>query len=496
MPSVRSLTENYRALRTRSMWSLLASDTAPETVACLQLLLFEAGERLPLSVFVDRLKLFLNELSVESIDNQQVQAKVNQWRVSGFIAIRYSAGQKDDPWVELTAAAHEAISFIASQGGNRTSPTESRLELLIHSIKKLVMDTDLNAKDRIARLKKEKERINEQIKQIKAGRLEVANDTEIKAQVYDLMEMLENLNGDFYRIRDRFRELSMKLHEDIMRNEGSVGGILGNFFTGYDAIANSDEGKTFNAFYDFLNSAEEMAQIDDSIDALQERSFWMQLTDRERRNVLNMRRNLNDRARETQAVMRLLAGSLKHLVQSSDYKQNRRMRELLADAKREALAARETFSYSSAVFELPQSTASIASSAALDLYDPETEATPEAMQMAQADMVDLQALARRVEAADINFPRLKRQLKDVLSHREVASIADVLGQYPAEQGLASVVGLMSLAVRFGAEIAPDRTEAVAWKDRFGTEVRAHLPMLLFTQETLKRLTESEASLAA
>lgn len=452
------------------MWSLLASDSAPETIVCLQTLLFEENHHLPVSVFVERLKLLLNELSAENIESAQVQAKLNAWRNAGYIAIRYMADASDEPVVELTAASYSAISFIAGQRTARTSPTESRLELVIHAIRKLATDTDQNAADRIARLEEDKKRID--------------------AQIEDLLAMLENLNGDFYRIRDRFRELSAKLHENIMRNEGTAGGILEDFFKGYDQIADSDEGKTFRAFYEFLSSAEAMAQIEEAVDALQERPFWEALvSDKARKDIVSIRRDLNARARETQNVMRLLAGSLKHLVQSRDFAKNRRMRDLIAQAKREALDAREAISVQDKVFYLPHSCVTISSSGVLELYDTETEATPVEMSLQGVPEVDLFALARRVQASDINYPRIKEQVRDVLTKRSVASVADVLAVYPAEQGLASIVGLVSLAIRYGVRGEDEAMESVCWHDRFGTEVKAHLPVLLFTQESLQRLKQ-------
>ena len=472
------------------MWSLLASDSAPETIVCLQTLLFEENHHLPVSVFVERLKLLLNELSAENIESAQVQAKLNAWRNAGYIAIRYMADASDEPVVELTAASYSAISFIAVQRTARTSPTESRLELVIHAIRKLATDTDQNAADRIARLEEDKKRIDAQIEAIREGRLEMASDMEIRAQIEDLLAMLENLNGDFYRIRDRFRELSAKLHENIMRNEGTAGGILEDFFKGYDQIADSDEGKTFRAFYEFLSSAEAMAQIEEAVDALQERPFWEALvSDKARKDIVSIRRDLNARARETQNVMRLLAGSLKHLVQSRDFAKNRRMRDLIAQAKREALDAREAISVQDKVFYLPHSCVTISSSGVLELYDTETEATPVEMSLQGVPEVDLFALARRVQASDINYPRIKEQVRDVLTKRSVASVADVLAVYPAEQGLASIVGLVSLAIRYGVRGEDEAMESVCWHDRFGTEVKAHLPVLLFTQESLQRLKQ-------
>lgn len=473
-------------MRLRPMWSLLASDNAPETIGYLQLLLYDQNQSLPISVFIERLKLMLNDMSAETISDAQAQARMNTWRNAGYIAIRYTEGQ-EEPVVELTAAAHEAIRFIAGQRINRVSPTESRLELVIHAIRKLVMDTDKNETDRIARLMEDKRRIEEQIEAVKAGHVEAITEVEIKAQIYDLLQMLENLNGDFYRVRDRFRELSEELHEDILRNDGTASTILSDFFAGYDRISESDEGRTFRAFYAFLNDPEAIAQIEDALEALQTRDFWSgAVSENNKRDILYMRRRLNERARETQNIMRLLAASLKHLVQSRDYLQSRCLIQLIGEAKREALDAKEKIQALTKITQVSQSSVSVSSNASLDLFDPQTEATVSPMVEASEATVDLQALSARIQAAEINYPWLKDCVADVLSRKEVATVADVLNIHPATQGLASVVGLISLAVRYG-EINSELNEKITWVNRFNETVSAHIPLLLFTQETLTKL---------
>lgn len=485
--SVKTTVETYRAMRRLPMWELLASDTAPETLGCLQALLFDNEKSLPASVFISRLTDYLNEIEDATVESSQAAVKANLWRKSNFITLRYLEGQQE-PVYELTSAAHEAIRFISSQRSERTSPTESRLELVIHAIRKLVLDTDVNIEDRVALLEEDRRRIEEQIALVRQGKVDVASDAEVRAQIFDLLEMLENLNGDFYRVRDRFYELSRELHEDIMRNDGTAGSILEGFFAGYDRISESEEGKTFRSFYNFINDPAATSQIEDAVDALQQRSFWDgMLIDKNRNDIAYMRRNLNLRARETQAVMKRLASSLKHVVQSRDYQQDRRISQLINDARREALQKREGINPQKAVFILPRSSVKVSSVSCVNLYDPQTEATPEQMLQAQVAQVDFSELARRVQESEINYPWLKSCVLDVLDKQQAATVADVLALHPAKQGLASVVGLISLALRCGMQ-NPEQSISVSWTDRFGQLVKAHIPMLLFTQASRKSLS--------
>ena len=67
--AVASLIERYRRLRSQPMWSLLAADTGSETIACLQVLLYDTDRRLAQSVFAERLLRLLNAVSLEIILN-------------------------------------------------------------------------------------------------------------------------------------------------------------------------------------------------------------------------------------------------------------------------------------------------------------------------------------------------------------------------------------------------------------------------------------------
>ena len=178
------------------------------------------------------------------------------------------------------------------------------MELVIHAIRKLAQDTDSDAQTRIARLKEDQARLQLQIEALEAGIVPEIRDEEVRAQFYDILEMIENLNGDFYRVRDRFQMLSQSFHEAIMENEGTAGSILDKFFVGYDGIAESEEGKTFRGFYALINNAQAMAQVEEAVSALQDRPSWQTLlNNKERQTILYMRRNLNLRARETQQIM-------------------------------------------------------------------------------------------------------------------------------------------------------------------------------------------------
>lgn len=457
--AIASLTESYKVLRRETAWTLLAADTAPETLALLQTLLFDNERRLTNSVFTDRLTRLLNETAVETVTREAAAARIVQWRQAGYV-VRSLTDRDTEPVYELSVGAFEAIRFVTSQTVSRVAPTESRLELLIHAVKKLVDDTDENVKKRIARLQAEKKAIDDRI-----------------------LAMIEALDGDFLRVRDAFHALAEKIHKDVMASDSTRGKILEQFFAGYDAIAESDEGRTFNAFYRFLSSELSTREIEELTDALVERPFWNEIDERRRDAITDIQTDLSHRARETQQVMKRLASSLRYFVQSREFQQNRRLATLLDDTRKASLAAAEVKAFGAYgdVMTLNQTFVSVLSVGDVSLYDPENAGNGETLTTAEVPVVDLAALAGRLTASEINYAWLRETIERCLKDRETVSIGDVMTRFPAKQGLASVVGYIHLAIQYAEAPKEGAFELLQWTNRFKETMRGRLPRYLFVR---------------
>jgi hypothetical protein len=84
------------------------------------------------------------------------------------------------------------------------------------------------------------------------------------------------------------------------------------------------------------------------------------------------------------------------------------------------------------------------------LHDPSLQALPGQMAEGDAPPID-RSVSELVAQSEIDFRTLKANVLAVLEQRSQASIADVLEQFPAAQGLGSVVGLLHWAVGMGSK---------------------------------------------
>ena len=72
----------------------------------------------------------------------------------------------------------------------------------------------------------------------------------------------------------------------------------------------------------------------------------------------------------------------------------------------------------------------------------------------------------------------------LLAARGQVTVAELLAEYPAEQGLGTVVGYLALGLRDG--IVAEGTERVSWRGRDGIERSARIPRVYFVSEPGQR----------
>jgi hypothetical protein len=479
-----ALIESYRRLRKEVVWSLLAADTAPETIAFLQVLLFDTDRRVRESVLIERLTRILNDMRTETVLREQTVALLAQWRRNNYI-VRTLVERDDEPYYELSAGAFDAVSFIASQTQTRVAPTGSRLELLIHAIKKLTDDTDTDVQRRIERLQGERRIIDKKIAELKAGNISMPSEIEVRSQIQDIVGMVEAMDSDFLRVRDRFVELANNIHADILQSAESRGAVLSRVFSGYDNIRESDEGKTFDNFYQFLYEELTSRELDALIAVLEGRDFWTSLEPRKRELIEGVLDHLGERTRETQLVMKRLAAGLRQFVQSREYLQNKALQKLLDQTRKLSveLAEKQAVRLTDEVFNVRLTHISASTVAGAALFDPRNETGEETLEESRKAALDIGSLAARLAASEINYAWLKHTVELKLSENTSVSIGDILKTFPAQQGLATVVGYLHLALE-KAQAVSGKTEEIEWKNRFGEAVRCEIPLLIFTRDLL------------
>ncbi|HUA80461.1 MAG TPA: DUF3375 domain-containing protein [Dyella sp.] len=474
----------YRRLREQALWRLLAADHAPELIGLLQTLLQDSERRLPGSVLHERLQQHLDAVNASDLPRElprTAQAYVAHWLSQGYLERRLPEGANEEEY-ELSAQAAQAIRFIGGLDTPHSAATESRLALVIQQLVQLAEQTETDPAARLSALYAERDRVEAEIARACAGKVAALDGKRALERTRQIIQLADDLAEDFRRVRDDFEQLNREFRERIIGDEGERGDILDKLFEGVDLIGDSEAGRSFHAFWSLLNDVEQSAQLDVALEAVLSRGFARKLQREERQFLRGFTGVMLDRGGHVHDVLQHFARSLRGFVQSRGYLEQRRLNQLLKQAQAEALLLRDSVrARQRTPYTLQLTTSRLRSLSQWRLHDPRRARVNGSIARSDGAAISLDSVGELVAQSEINYRGLRRDLHELLAEHDQLSIAGVLTHRPAEQGLGSIIGYLSLATRHGV-VADDEQEIVIWQGSDGSERRARIPLVWFLKE--------------
>lgn len=254
-------------------WRLLRSNHAPLVAGFLQRYFLEPNRRAtPQSdlaeALEDELFVLRESLGAEAFP-QTATEYLNDWAdpEHGWLR-KYYTEDSDEPHFDLTPATEKAIRWLVSLTGRTFVGTESRLLTLFELLRQINEGANEDQDARIAELKRRRAGIDAEIARIHAGEMTLLDDTALKDRFQQFTQMARELLGDFREVEHNFRILDRNVRERIALWDGPRAKLLDEVVEQRGAITDSDQGRSFNAFWDFLMSQDRQEELTALLDAV------------------------------------------------------------------------------------------------------------------------------------------------------------------------------------------------------------------------------------
>jgi hypothetical protein len=476
----------YRRLMESSVeLNMLRSDNLALAAAAIGMHFRSAATRIPTDEFHEELGADLELLKAHfEIGERSAKSYCDDWRRAGIL-IRRAATHSRGEVYEVSADALAAIRVLDAIDAPRTTLTESRLVSLANAVHQLSVDTDPDTLQRIEALEREREAIDRQIALIRSGELTTLNDRSALERVDDILQQAQDIPADFGRVRTRFEELNRSLRAGILASDDSAKTVLDDVFRGVDIIRDSDEGRTFAAFSELLRDPERSAQLDAGLNAVLDRPFAMQLPAESRRHLRNLVFEMKEGSRDVDATLTEFARGLRLYVLSQEFQRDRVLRDslkaALAAAQRASMKAKP---YADTGIAIDSSSIRISTVGEMLPHDPSEYDAGEPLPDEASAFMDFAALAALTRDSEIDYDELAADVNDVLERCANPTIGRILDKHPATQGLASIIGLLSLAVRHG-RVEESASERLTWRGRDGISRSAQVPVHAFVEPVVR-----------
>ncbi len=266
--------DSLAALRmANASWKLLASDDAPFCCAFFYAAFLKENKRnLPEEELVRSLKRFLYDRYGEENrpDDEQLEREAREdlkkW------------ANEDHQWLhrfykdhvtcyDLSTAAQKAVEWLDSLRGRELIGTESRLHLFFHLLHEIEHEANPDKIARLQYLEEKKASLEKEIAMLKAGgEVQTLDDVQIRARFGEAMRMSQEILSDFREVKDQFQLIYERFRKDMNEWEEGKGVLLEKFLESRDLIEQSDQGKSFRSFFDYLMRANEQEQFEQLVD--------------------------------------------------------------------------------------------------------------------------------------------------------------------------------------------------------------------------------------
>ena len=323
--------------------------------------------------------------------------------------------------------------------------TESRLRLVVDTLRQLVTGASQDTDFHLADLKRQKAAIERKIASIEQGEgISVFSDTRVREQFGMGVALLRELQRDFRAVEERFRQITTTVQQQLMTAGDSRGGILEQVLDAEDALRQDDQGVSFYEFFRLIQSADRQAQLRDLIrdleqlDQLADQQEGMQ-TVRQMVPVL-----LTEAARVTETERRLSA-TIRRLLDPVNQKQGQRISEVLQEIR--TLAAGQAENPPSGQVGLTvDDTVRVFSPVGRRFWSPP-------LTFETVDLTDggtdvsgsSEALAEFSQLSRIDFRRIQSNVDEAVADRGMITLGELLEDHPPQTGVMEVIGYLQLA---------------------------------------------------
>lgn len=460
-------------------WRLLRADNAPLILSFLHRVFVEGNARsisaTELTSQLDDELYALNERLGAGTFPKPAREYLNDWanQERGWLRKYYPAGS-DEAHFDATPAVEKALSWLRSLQARSFVGTESRLNTLFELLRQIVYGADDDPEVRLAQLHRRRQEIDAEIAEVERGNVAVLDSLAQRDRYQQFAATARELLADFREVEANFRALDRDLRERIAAWSGSKGELLNEVLGSRDAIAESDQGRSFQAFYDFLLSPQRQAELTDLLDKVQQLAAIDERDPRMRR----IHHDWLDAGEQTQATVRLLSDQLRRFLDDQAWLENRRAMDLLHSIESTALELRD-HGAPPLTFEIDGTAPAIALPMERPLYTPSASTDIDSSVDVGEEDVNADVMFEQVY---VDRAQLASQVRRALQHHGQVGLPELLRDNPLEHGLAELVGYLSLADdTFGVVFDEDTRERVSWQDGEGTERVATLPRVTYVR---------------
>jgi hypothetical protein len=433
-----------------SALKLLRSDSAPLVITFLYQQ-FKHRHRLVIhhQELSEKLDQYLEDLQETNpnLYKGTAQTYLRQWCDEEHRYLRRYYDSDGQEIYELTPDTERVLRWMEELNKSEFVGTESRFLRIFDLLQEVVEKSTEDVGLRLKQLEAEKKRVEDEMAQIQAsGRVEQYTTTQIKERFFEANDTARRLLADFREVEENFRLLARAVQEQQLKEGARKGHIVGYVLEADTALKESDQGRSFYTFWQFLMSADKQEQLRQLLEQLYQLPAVPNRPE-DQRLLRSLKRSLLDAGAKIVESNRKLGEQLRKLLDEQRLSEARRVLQLVAEIKQLGLQAQAQETAGEFAIEL-ETLPEVNLLMERQLWTPSETArfTQQVVETAAADWstANTEGLFNQFY---VDQTALRRKIEALLETKPAVTLAELTQIYPIEQGLAELLTYFTIATQ-------------------------------------------------
>ncbi|UCA61340.1 DUF3375 domain-containing protein [Chryseobacterium rhizoplanae] len=416
----------------------------------------------------------LQRLGIEDYQKGPVDY-LQKWAEQGYLRRYYE--RADEPMYELSPATENALKWLEDLNKQQFVGTHSRLIQFFDLLQRIV-NTTSGPYERIQQLQEERRKIDQEIEQIRQGNYTKPSDTQLKENYFLAEETAKRLLSDFRQVEENFRELDSRTRQTIIKSNLAKADLLDNVFQQQDFLWNTDQGKSFKAFWEFLMSEQMQEELEELLDKINAIPAVVEI--KKEQTVDRIKTNLVDAGDKVNRSNDGLIEQLRKFVEQKNLSESRHILQSIEEMESLLLEHKETLDQQAAWMEIDEV---FKPSFTIDrpLFNPPVKVTFAATEI--ADGVATADTDLLFEQFYVDVEVLRNHVKTLLKSRSQVALSELLNHYKPTKGVAEILGYMQIATNEGKHfVNRDQFEYHIIENKStGKTYRMQTPIIIFNR---------------
>ncbi|WP_333716333.1 DUF3375 domain-containing protein [Gordonia sp. (in: high G+C Gram-positive bacteria)] len=460
-------------------WRLLRADNAPLILSFLGRVFVDENIReisaSHLASLLDDELYALNKRLGEGTFPKTPKAYLDDWSApaAGWLR-KYYIADSDEPHYDATPSVERAVAWVNALRERGFVGTESRLNTVFELLRQIVYGTETDPEIRLTELRRRRAEIDAEIDAVERGDITVLDDTGRSDRYQQFADIARALLSDFREVETNFRALDRQMRERIATWGGTKGELLDEVVGSRNLISDSDQGRSFQAFYDLLLSTDRLDELTGLIGRVQ--TLGVSGTDP---RLGHIHHDWLDAGGRAQATVRQLSEQLRRFLDDQVWLENRRVMDLLRGIETTAIAVRDQRT-DDFRHEIDAAAPAIVLPMERPLYRKPAAASVDSSGIAAGHAEG--SSAALFEQVHVDPAPLIKSVHKILRKQPQITLGEVVATAPLRQGLAELVTYLALDdAAFAKTFDDNATDTVTWSDDDGVTRTARIPRVIFTR---------------